>query len=288
MLLALTKNLYANQIDNIKTDEDLDNFFRINLKGFEDFTIASLTQLYPNSTHKKIADSLGIIPWQKVDLDNNGLTDLLVYGIWQEENYFIAIIDEGDKITYRLFDKSVLKNVLFPELTTINQQVVLILHHACKYDCEKKGPILKRDTLTYKFGNFIETNFTTNTYNIKKIEFSTTMCAGNCPVFQLEIIPFGTSKFNADFNNEIKGKFKAIIDTSSLNSLLTLLNYIDFPCLKNHYTVPGTCYPESTLKISYDKGKTKTITDYGEIGTFGLIMLYKKLFSLRTNQDWKK
>jgi hypothetical protein len=49
------------------------------------------------------------------------------------------------------------------------------------------------------------------------------------------------------------------------------------------WTDDQTC----TLKITYDNGKTKTITDYGKIGTYGLNRVYSILFSLRQNQKWK-
>lgn len=42
------------------------------------------------------------------------------------------------------------------------------------------------------------------------------------------------------------------------------------------------------LKITFNNGKVKTISDYGMIGTNGLKILYEKLAELRFNQKWQK
>ena len=42
------------------------------------------------------------------------------------------------------------------------------------------------------------------------------------------------------------------------------------------------------LKIIYSSGKIKTISDYGASGSYGLKKVYKLLFDLRQNQNWKK
>jgi len=54
----------------------------------------------------------------------------------------------------------------------------------------------------------------------------------------------------------------------------------------NSYRVSWTDDQTSTLKITYDNGKVKTIRDYGLIGTFGLSQAYKLLFDLRGSQPW--
>lgn len=44
----------------------------------------------------------------------------------------------------------------------------------------------------------------------------------------------------------------------------------------------------SSLKITFNNGNIKTISDYGMIGTYGLKILYGKLAELRFNQKWQK
>jgi hypothetical protein len=57
--------------------------------------------------------------------------------------------------------------------------------------------------------------------------------------------------------------------------------------LQNNYAVNWTDDQTCTLTITYNNEQTKTITDYGEIGTNGLRIIYDRLFALRKNQKWK-
>jgi hypothetical protein len=288
LFLTLTTEMFANKIDAIKTDEDLEIFLHRQNKDLKGFYVASISTLYYDTTQQNIADSLGVKPWQKVDFDNNGLTDLLVYGMWHGRKHLLAVIDEGNKFTLRSLNRGFFDNILFPVVTKIDKQTFLILSQGCEFCRETNKKIIKTDTLVYKYGDFIEPNFSFVSYKIEKIELSTTICFGICPVFELEINADRTANYNAIQYNDKKGKFKTTIIVENFNSLMTLLNYTDFPKLKDTYSVNWTDDQTCTLKVTYDNGMTKTIIDYGEIGTNGLRMVYNQLFSLRKNQSWKK
>jgi hypothetical protein len=87
--------------------------------------------------------------------------------------------------------------------------------------------------------------------------------------------------------NKKKGKFKGKILQANYDELIGLLNYLDFPSLKDSYAVNWTDDQTSVLKITYNNGKVKEIKDYGLIGTLGLSRVYSILFDLRENQQWK-
>lgn len=287
LFLHIATPLFANKIDDLNTDEDVENFMHKHDKKFKDFYVASIKTLYYDTIQQKIADSLGVHPWQKVDFDKNGITDMLVYGMWDSRNYLIAVIDEGKDFVFRSLNRGFFDNVYFPVVTTIDKQVFLVLNKGCEFCRNNERKIISTDTLIYKYGDFIEPNFKSSTYKIEKVEFSTTMCFGTCPVFELEINSDRTSKYNATQYNDKTGKFKTTIDTANFNLIISLLNYIDFPNLKDDYSVNWTDDQSCTLTILYDNGKTKKILDYGEIGTNGLRIIYNKLFALRKNQKWK-
>lgn len=276
----------ANKIGDLKTDEDVNNFiskYIMELKGFE---VAPMKMLYYEISEQQFADSLGVKPWQKADFDNNGLSDLLVYGFWGGDPYLIAVIDEGKEFVFRSLNRG-FGDEYFPVIKTFDDRDFLILNRGCKFYRDCKIKIISTDTLIYKFGDFIEPNFKPSVYKIKKIEYSTTMCFGTCPVFELEINSDRTAKYNAIQYNDEEGKFKTILDTARFNSIVSLLNYIDFPNLKDDYSVNWTDDQSCTLTITYDNGHKKSISDYGEIGTYGLQIIYKELFALRGNQKWK-
>lgn len=152
---------------------------------------------------------------------------------------------------------------------------------------------LKQITLVYKFGDFIEENQTSTIHIIEKIEYSTTACFGTCPIFNLTINENKVAQWNAEEYNEInkkvvRGIFNSKITEDKYNEIVNLLNYIDFETLQDNYAVRWTDDQSSTLKITYDNGKIKSIHDYGLIGTYGLDRVYQLLFKLRENQKWTK
>lgn len=119
------------------------------------------------------------------------------------------------------------------------------------------------------------------------------MCFGTCPVFGITIYPDRNATWNAEMYNKIKnrnisGTFSAKITEDKYNDIVHLLNYMDFENLRNSYSVNWTDDQSCTLKITYDNGKVKSISDYGLTGTFGLNRVYQLLFALRENQNWIK
>lgn len=153
-----------------------------------------------------------------------------------------------------------------------------------------------KSELIFKFNDFIEYNPLPKEYTIEKIEYGTEGCFGQCPIFSMEINKDGTFVFTAKEYNYTKpwqkgelleGVYSATIKKESLSELTELLNYIDFSNLKDNYNVTWTDDQTAVLKVTYNNGKVKTITDYGLQGTYGMRRLHKMFFSLRTNQNWQ-
>lgn len=118
--------------------------------------------------------------------------------------------------------------------------------------------------MIYKFGDFIEENQSPSNHKIEKIEYSTTMYYGTCPVFNITIKADKTARWNAEMFNEINdkevnGKFNSKITEDKYNDIVNLLNYIDFETLQDDYAVNWTDDQSSTLKITYDNGKFMTM-----------------------------
>ena len=159
----------------------------------------------------------------------------------------------------------------------------------------KEQPSLQYIDLTYKYGDFIEYNSKPQNYSIEKIEYQTSMCFGTCPKFYISILRDKSAVFKAEIHNresrdskEIQGVFSTTLRDTSFSEIINLLNYIDFPKLKDNYSVGWTDDQTSTLTVTYNNGQVKKIKDYGLIGTYGLDRLYQLLFALRFNQTWKK
>ncbi|MFP9116666.1 DUF6438 domain-containing protein [Flavobacterium sp. RNTU_13] len=310
-------SLTPTRIDSLTTNAEIEQYIgdcdslyrKFTLQKVQDIVCISCDTLLDNLANRLNID----FSWQKADLDNNGYTDLLAtgtnktYGNWnfdpnreveysKEFNAFV-IMNFGPEKT-KLFDlteghyPSIVARVEYDSLKPFVGVYTPKLNAFLK---ESRRPETK-SKLTYKFGNFIEYNPAPKEYDIEKIEYTTTPCNGECPLFSIIIHENGDAIFAANKYNYtlpwqkgklISGTFKTTIKDENLEELITILNYTDFPNLKDNYNVPWTCDRSGVLKVTYNDGQTKTIDDYGVQGTYGLRKLHSLFHELRTNQNWK-
>lgn len=283
----------TNIIDSIRTAQQIEKLILRIDKRFGDFKVNNkLTFSKKECQH--LSDSLKVKPWTKADFDGNGLTDLLVVGSWSDPA-ILCILDQDDHFELKRITRRTFQDCTFPLVDTNNNLTAIDYYFQSypergNWDNPKE---LEHKTLIYKFGDFIEANTSPNVHRIEKVEYSTTMCFGTCPVFKIEMNADKTATWNAEMYNEIankvvKGNFKTKIDDQHFNEIIDLLNYIDFEKLNSSYAVSWTDDQTSTLTITYDGGKTKSISDYGLIGTYGLNRIYQLFFELRENQKWTR
>jgi hypothetical protein len=278
--------LFANKIDSLKTVADVEKFIRSQDTNFKKIQIPSLKMIYRDSLKLNLAETIGVKTWQKIDFDNNGITDLLFFGQFNEKGECIlfAAIDEGDKIKFHSFDNKYY-SLLYPTIRGDNYQLFLTLFKGYK---SSKDTILIKDTtiLIYKFGAFVDFNNKPKTYKIEKIELKAFGCEGICPIFNLRIKANQKATFKAIKYNAIHGNYKCKVDSIHYSIIIDLLNYADFSNLKNEYGSRYTDGPDCILKITYNNGQIKTIRNNDWNGPYSLCSVIWKLFELRKNQSW--
>lgn len=298
------------------------------LSSFELKTIGSFNENYYHISEKlkKTADSLGIDKsFYKGDFDHNGRNDLIFIGDdkscqgMSPDTKESFSCNSSVKVIFDMGNDYIIKNLLpnhfdfiVPVVTKIdNKDYISVFLEEQTIDPDSNDyryiSTIIHKTLDYKtFNSFIEYNPDPKDYSIQKIVYETGMCFGTCPMFKLELNKNGKSTFIAKVYNfidhndpkaEIKamkkfkkgeGTFEATIKESDFQNIENLLNYIDFPELKNEYSVNWTDDHSSLLTITYNNGQVKKIDDYGLVGTYGLKKLYNILFDLRFSQNWKK
>lgn len=280
-----------NFIDSIASAKQITDIIGKANDRYKDFKVnVNLDFVY--SSDKRNTDSLKIKPWLKADFDHNGLTDLLVVGTLGGDAV-LCVLDKGDHyqiipITRRTFSRSSFPVVENGRITYYYKSPAG--SNVVETSTQKK---FSKIILVYKFGDFIEENLEAVDHRIEKIQFSTSSCYGPCPIFRLAIKSDRRAQWFAKSNNEIskkyfQGSYLTKVAQNNFDELVDLLNYIDFPNLKENYEVNWTDVQTSTLRITYDGGKVKLIKDYGLIGTYGLDRFYEMMFDLRKNQIWKK
>lgn len=273
LLLLFSTTCFANEIDRLQTNQDVSNFLIKKVdKNFKKYL--------PLDNSPKVVDTAkyGRNKFFKVDIDNNGLTDLIIYGYRD----LLVVLDNGKgNYIFRYIDNGTfsLNTATLLSIDTTSTPRKIIIQQ--RENSEKKV-----DTLIFKFNNFIEYNVNpTNNLIFDKVTIKTNQCFGTCPIFEMTINKDRTATYKAIKYNDETGEFKATIPIKEFTELIELLNYLQLDKLHNDYAVNWTDDQTVTTEIKYNN-KSKTITDYGKIGTFGLSMLYSKFFNWRKVIEW--
>ena len=288
------------------------------LEKFELKKIAEFNREFDSIT-KIIADSLNISEsFYRMDIDNNGFTDLIIIGDNKgcdggPDNFdqscdfsvycFMNFGEDNIQPIDLILDNSVHKSVV-PKFSRIKNFPILEIHEPAEFNWRKeKISDYKIFELTYVLGSLIEYNDNPKKHNIEKIEFKTEISGYKHPLFEISIKNDQTALLVAEYGNsiyentkvyfrdtipELKGKFITKIKKTDYYNLINLLNYMDFPRMNNQYSLNILHSNDCYLKITYDNGKVKEINDYGMVGTYGLRRVYELLFDLRFNQNWKE
>lgn len=296
--------IHLSELDKLNSKKDIEAYIRKKdtlLKNFELKKIQEFNRDTKDSLVKLIAKRLKLeSSYTKVDIDNNGFTDLLVIGKIDREKYdFSTLFFMNFKDGTKIIDLN--KNQYYsiaPLIEYESTEPFLIIYQTIAFrPLYKQKNIQKRIKLKYLFDDFIEFNSNPKKYTIEKIEYSISGCFGTCPEFNLTINKDTSATFKAirfNFSDEVKGdwtkeegNFKGKINPKEYNKIVDLLNYINFPTLKDFYFIARSDQQRTSLKITFDSGKIKMISDYGLEGTYGLKRLYELISDLRKNQTWK-
>ena len=221
ILAIATSFAFANEIDNLKTNREVNTFLAENVLKKDSGTV----MLDDSKTN---SEQYGKNKFYKLDLDNNGLTDLVVDG-----KYLIAVIDKGNKnFGFHSIDrggfslnKYTLVNIVYKDEKPILAVRKYIVKDAFDYreDIKYEGKTGGKETeknLIFKFGGFVEYNSKPEKFKIEEINFSTSLCFGSCPVFKIKINQNKSATYEAIEYNDKKGKFKTTLDTETFNRII--------------------------------------------------------------------
>jgi hypothetical protein len=280
-MMMISKLMFANRIDSLKTDQDVVEFLKTLEENFRSDKYQAI-QLRSTETIRQdlncdgIADKWQVKNWEKTDFNRDGLMDLVIMLYWYDYGVYVVMDNGNNKFKLHTLSYNIFEKCELAKPVAINGEQFLLFS-------EKKAI----DTLTYKNIGFVELNRHPSNYNIDSVEFRTGYCYGSCPVFSIKFDKDGHAEYDAGTYNPKEGKFFATLQKDKLETILGLINYLSIRNLKDNYNVSWTDDQTAWLRIRFADGTIKEIKDYGLKGTFGLRLIYSIFFDLRSNQDWK-
>lgn len=307
ILLFFTSGITCAQtIENLKTFKEVATFLE---KGIsKEYTFDAI---FEGEEELDEADFNEVV--HKVDLDNNGHTDLVIDYIGD----MIFILNKGNNkfeeikmldISSNWLDESresfsmkkINDKTLFicetrlSEFDTENSENIIIKENHIDFSHDQRTNELtgfvrdvriRRDTLEIKFGTFVQFQSTKQTpkNKIKEIHFEATPCYGSCPVFELKLTSDGNLDYYGKRSTNFKGRKKVKLNGAQVEELFGLVAYTNVQNFKDNYAVNETDNPGANLKVVFDNGEIKEIYDYGRSGTYNLRVIYKKLLEISKN-----
>lgn len=302
------KTKFPSRIDSLTTEKEVKDLLvslDSNLRNYEIKPIQDFKRNWLDSINGRLAERYSAHEsFVKNDLDQNGYTDLLVIG---DGHYCqgtdgscsftpLLLMNFGTSIEILTVSKSSHPYERFVPVFRRSGDVLVLR----VYDAQAHGSSLadrpKTTDLVYKFGRLVEYNAKPDSLKIEKIEFKTTGCFGKCPVYDLKLSRdsawvFTARRYNfsghrsGDYYSK-EGVFSVRQDDKAFSELSEMLNYSGFSSLKEENSVSHTDDQTADLKITFDGGKVKVISDYGMTGTYALDAIYERLGNLRFDRKW--
>ena len=294
---------YALTIDSLRTDSQVLEFVRRFEFASNGIFLAPPQPMSLGARHDSDWRRQFDAPsWEKADFDGNGTTDLLVNGyspsVRESSTTNCFVILNFGRDSFRIvhlfspsYDFLVAKKLLSDGHTDI---VTLHFPTYPVYARGKDSSPEASDTLTYRFGHFIERTHFSPPLPIREIHYCAWGSFSPDPGYGF-IIHGDSIRYvrppSVDENFRFRdnsGIYLARLDTATASQLYSLIDYLGIPSLKKQYAVPWTDAGVNTLKIDYQNGMSYRIDDHGGLGTFGLLALHQLLSSFRDSQHWTR
>lgn len=287
LLISICKSNYGkvvcrSKLDSIGSLNDINSLINlIDTSNYKSYCLEEIS--YPHDELNIMIKQNDLKPFYKLDFNSDKIIDLLIYHT-EWDIHYISVdsicalhINRIPNSRHKFLKPSNNKNGLF--------EIMRFEHIFINGNWE--------DTITSTYLEYVENKFLEFypkfSFNpIDKIEYSTLGCYGECPIFELSIKSDRSASYNAIDFNDSTGFFETILDQENFDSIIDILNSVNFKAIKDTFKVGWTDDQTCITKITFMTGETKTIYDYGQSSLNRLIIFYNKVYSLRQNQNWKR
>lgn len=248
---------------------------------------------------RKIIAKENLKPIYKADFNQDGKQDYLVNLEYKKDSTnqnLVRFIDDDSENCVVLLSSSSGYKILNAGKNRVydifsakiinykDKNLIKVLNFKPRFD--DLNDILKFDTLMIRNNELTEFVKTENNHLISEIIF--TQFGGYVPGVNYTLsLKKDSIILNSKFYKNLEGNFFGN-NKQDFENLASYLNNIDFKNLQDKYFIECHDCPATEIKVVYDSGKIKTIYDYGERGSLGLVKFYAAVEAVIEKQKWQK
>ena len=296
LILGMTRCMA--QIEQLSTDDEIVQFVRKVAPGYDSISSRLGFRQIARASFDSLVRAYHIQSFEKADLDGNGRTDLIFNGskYYQSttgpvaEPLSLAILSFGkDSFYVRELKLDHFEDIMARPVQLGGKQYLQAIRVNQRYFAGAYHAIYHIDTLVWAFNAFIEKRPVVKR-KITKIDYSSfngLAFWGNMTLrIARDSVRMKKDLYEYYNGEKTGGVMLTRLDSSTCQRLYGLLNAIDFVSLKDSFEISSYDASTGALRISYDDDRTKTITDYGTCGTYGLAEIHQLLYGLTETQHW--
>lgn len=291
--LLLAFPVYSQNIDSIQTNEQALAFVRKLDSGNRSFCLRPQKIVFDAELDSAMTREYDIRAFEKADIDNNGLTDLLFngYDCYELNSYcnrvsLVILSFEKDSFKVENLCRNTLSRYLAAQFVSVNRQALVRIIWM-ERSVKPEGALNRsEDTLVYAWHNFIEKEEPSH-HRISKVNYYLSSGMGAIQDFEITVTPDSSwmGLLYAE-ENFCRRQHRSATDRKIWEQLTGMLNQLDFNSLKDSYELNATCCPTGYLTIEMENGKTKKIDDYCLEGTYGLEAIHHIFLAIRDLPSW--
>lgn len=257
--LLLSSVLRANEIDQIRTMNDVERFMRRHIDGSFRSKDALVHQFF------------------KVDLDDNGLTDLVIAG-----NRLLVVMDLGggeySETELRTGSYPFYDSAMITGIDSSSQPKKLLVRL-------RDGQSVILDTVVCHAGEMMEYNpHPDSAIDFDELRGSATGCYGKCPQFDLTIKGDGQVVYHPHAFTREKVDVTAQLTKGEMDTLRSILGYMGIDRMAAGYSEDVMDTPGFVFEIHYH-GRIKRIVDGDVPSTNSLAVLFRALMTIQNKMD---
>ena len=286
------------QVEKLTTTDEIVQFVHKIAPEYGSISSKFGFRLITHASFDSLVNAYHLQSFEKVDLDGNGLTDLIFngsrYSYSQSDSFAeplsLAILSFG-RDSYYVRDLSLdhFEDIAAHPLRIDGKQYIQTIRVNQRHIDTEYRAEYHIDTLAWAFNAFIEKKPSVKR-KITQIDYTSWNGLAFYNNITLRIVNDSVrlkkERFEGFDGIESGGVFLTRLDPIAAQRLYGLLDAIDFATLKDSFHIDAFDASTGTLRITYDDGQTKMITDYGTCGTYGLAELHELLYGLTKTQHW--